>query len=399
MLNHPSVPMKIIMAAFVFLMVILTASAIACGTQPVTSAVPPAPVISSTQAQTASSPAVTGTTVPAQYTLTTSITPEGAGTISPDQKVYDANAVVGLKAAPNAGYRFDHWSGDLEGSSISSFILMDRSKNVTAHFVKQYSVYLGLVPAEGGTVTPAPESYDEGSKVTFTAKPSAGYVFDSWSGDVTGTSEQITVTMDKNKSINAGFKPIPSATQTTPSTLMMDILEAQGKGLVEVSGQGQSLVLIYVTITSKSANPLKLTIPPGTVFDGPNDAISSMVVLAPATISIEAYRISTHNQVWAAVIDMKKGMPSNTTKLTLSPTPVSGDLKLFIDYASGPAVSIDIKLALYAIWTIQNNPARNEYLKTGSGSDYGVPTDQNWAQIKEVFQKAGIDTGKYKTFK
>jgi uncharacterized repeat protein (TIGR02543 family) len=400
MLIHPSRPMKIIIAAFVSLIVILSASMTACGTQPNTVMTPAAPTLSSTEAYLVSSPGVTKTTVPTQYTLTTSLMPDGAGTISPYQKVCDPNTNVELKVACNPGYRFDRWSGDFEGTSISPTILMDKSKNITANFVKQYSVSMGLVPADGGTVTPAPESYDAGSKVTFTVKPKAGYVFNSWSGDVTGSSDQITVTVDKNKDINANFKPVPTATETTPATLTMDILEAQNKGLVDVSGQGQSLLVIYVTVTSKSANPLNLTIPAGTVFDGPNDGVSSMVVLSSATISLDAYRISSHNQVWAAAIDMKKGMASSTTtNLTLSKTPVSGDLKLFIDFAAGPTVRIEIKLALYAIWTIQNNPARNEYLQTGSGSSYGVPTDPEWSQIKDVFQKAGIDTSKYKTFR
>jgi uncharacterized repeat protein (TIGR02543 family) len=331
-----------------------------------------------------------------QYALATSVMPVGTGTISPDQQVMDANSSLTVKANPAAGYKFDHWSGDLQGTSSESTVTMDGVKNVTANFVKiQYSVSLGVVPADAGTVTPDPETYDAGDLVSFTATPNKGYVFDSWSGDVTGSSEKITFSMDKNKDIYANFKKV----ETAPSITTMDILEAQSKGMVEVSAKGQSLAVIYLSVTSKSANPLKVTISPGTVFDGPTAATSSMVVLAPASISLEPYRISSQNQIIVATRDMDRGMPTTATTLSLSQTPISGDLKLFVDYTTGSSVSIQWNLGQYGVWTIQNNPERLKFLQIGSGSTYGLPTDQQWTQIKDLFQKAGIDTSKYKTFK
>jgi uncharacterized repeat protein (TIGR02543 family) len=42
--------------------------------------------------------------------------------------------VVTLNAGANAGYLFDHWSGDLAGNHTQTNITMNGNKSVTAHF-------------------------------------------------------------------------------------------------------------------------------------------------------------------------------------------------------------------------------------------------------------------------
>ncbi len=61
-------------------------------------------------------------------------------------------------------------------------------------------------PAGGGTTTPAAgiHPYAEGSVVPVTATPAAGYTFDHWSGDCTG-SGACQVTMDGDKTVTAHF--------------------------------------------------------------------------------------------------------------------------------------------------------------------------------------------------
>lgn len=57
-----------------------------------------------------------------------------------------------------------------------------------------------------GTVTPSSGSYTDGSSVIITGIPSIHYYFKEWKGDVTGTTNPITITMNSNKSINAVFE-------------------------------------------------------------------------------------------------------------------------------------------------------------------------------------------------
>jgi hypothetical protein len=64
----------------------------------------------------------------------------------------------------------------------------------------------------GGTTDPAPGTYihEPGTEITITAFPFEGYRFIFWSGDASGETNPITIIMDSDKSIIAGF----SSTQT-----------------------------------------------------------------------------------------------------------------------------------------------------------------------------------------
>lgn len=68
------------------------------------------------------------------YTLTTSVTATGSGSISLAGGTYDENAVITLIASPASGYLFDHWSGDASGNVTDVTIIMSANKNITANF-------------------------------------------------------------------------------------------------------------------------------------------------------------------------------------------------------------------------------------------------------------------------
>ena len=67
-----------------------------------------------------------------------------------------------------------------------------------------YSLTTSANPANGGTVFPSTQQYDEGKTATITATPSAEYLFQSWSG-ATGTSNSTSVVMNADKSVTANF--------------------------------------------------------------------------------------------------------------------------------------------------------------------------------------------------
>jgi hypothetical protein len=71
-----------------------------------------------------------------QYTLTTNVSPQGAGTVSlnPAGGVYTAGQVVTITAQANSGYRFVNWSGDVTGTSNPTTVEMNANKTVTANF-------------------------------------------------------------------------------------------------------------------------------------------------------------------------------------------------------------------------------------------------------------------------
>ncbi len=140
------------------------------------------------------------------YTLSVSASPYGAGTVSPPGGTYEYGQQLTLTAIPAPGYRFSHWSGDASGTSQTVTLLMNSGKTVIANFVViRVSLITSVSPSGSGTVSPGSGTYDMGTRITLTALPASGYRFVSWSGDATGTSSAISITMDSDKSIVANF--------------------------------------------------------------------------------------------------------------------------------------------------------------------------------------------------
>ena len=74
--------------------------------------------------------------------------------------------------------------------------------------------YTLAVSATNGTVTKTPNqtSYTSGQTVTLQATPNTGYTFSGWSGDLTGTANPATLTMNANKSVTANFHAADGST-------------------------------------------------------------------------------------------------------------------------------------------------------------------------------------------
>jgi len=169
------------------------------------------------------------------YTLSTSVSPSGTGSVSPSGGQYESGVQVTLTATPASGYTFDYWDGAASGSSSTTTITMDSDKSVTAHFkemeVTTYSLSVAVQPSGSGSVTPSRGNYSAGTDVTLVATAAPGYEFDHWSGDASGSSSTTTITMDSNRSIIAHFKVIELALG-----LSRDNPLPMGKSLVTLEG-------------------------------------------------------------------------------------------------------------------------------------------------------------------
>lgn len=151
-------------------------------------------------------------TLGVQYTLTTSMTGEGSISTNPSGGAYEENTVVSLSATPATGYLFDGWGGDLSGRQNPITITMDSDKSVTASFIEVAAYTLTTTINGNGSVTvsPSSETYEEGTVVTLTAVAESENQFYSWSGDASGTEDQISVTVNSNMSITATFGDVLS---------------------------------------------------------------------------------------------------------------------------------------------------------------------------------------------
>lgn len=176
-----------------------------------------------------------------QFTLTTSVTPPGSGTITkdPDQETYALNSVVNLTATAVAGsgYTFKQWELDASGTTPTTSVVMTGNKNVRAVFevAPLYNLTIVISPdGAGNVVADIPGPYLAGTDVTLTATPNPGYTFSSWTGavPVPGNPTSATVTMVADTTVTANFVPsLPG--QVTLTTLV----SPAGTGTVTPPGQ------------------------------------------------------------------------------------------------------------------------------------------------------------------
>ncbi len=154
------------------------------------------------------------------YTLTTSSNPAAGGTVAvtpaPNCNMgtqYTPGTVVELTANASTGYNFTNWTGDATGTANPATVTMNGNRSVMANFTQLcYTLATSSNPSGGGTVSalPAPDcnggtQYTHGTAVQLTANPATGYSFANWSGDATGSTNPVTVTMDGDRSVLASY--------------------------------------------------------------------------------------------------------------------------------------------------------------------------------------------------
>ncbi len=64
---------------------------------------------------------------------------------------------------------------------------------------------LTVADSEGGSVDTSGGTYNENSNVSITAVPAQGYVFSGWTGNASGSTNPLSVSMTQNKNITANF--------------------------------------------------------------------------------------------------------------------------------------------------------------------------------------------------
>ena len=127
-------------------------------------------------------------------------------------EMYSFGTVVTLTPTPDVNSTFGGWTGDPDCTDGS--VTMDAAHGCTATFTQITHPLTVITAGSGmGTVTSAPpgitcggdctEDYPQGTVLTLTPSPSAGSVFDSWSGDA--DSSDGSVTMAAPRSCTATF--------------------------------------------------------------------------------------------------------------------------------------------------------------------------------------------------
>ena len=198
------------------------------------------------------------------YTITTNVTPTGAGTVT-GGGTYPAGSSITLTATANPGYTFSQWQ---DGSTANPrTITVNGDATYTAQFTQDiYTISVYANPANGGTVTGG-GAYHYGETPTLTATANSGYEFQGWNDGVSTNPRQITVTG------NATYTAIFSEVGATYYVVTTSVSPA-GAGTVTGGGAYEAGTVITLAATAN----------PGYTFSQWNDGITQN----PRTVTVNS---------------------------------------------------------------------------------------------------------------
>jgi uncharacterized repeat protein (TIGR02543 family) len=176
-------------------------------------------------------------------------------------------------AAVKNGIKTFYWDNGVSGNG--GFALFDRNSGAVVDQGALNAVMQGAGVNPGtkytltastsgsGTVSLSPTggSYASGTSVTVTATPSSGYQFTGWSGDVSGTTNPVTIQISRNTSVVASFSQITYALSVTKSGSGSGTITASPAGI----SCGSTCTASYVggTVVTLTATPAS-----GSTFGG-----------------------------------------------------------------------------------------------------------------------------------
>jgi hypothetical protein len=155
------------------------------------------------------------------YNLTISSTAGGSVTAPGEGAfIYNVGTAVSLVAAPDTGYRFVNWTGDVGNianvNAVSTTITMNGDYSITANFEELAEYDLTTSSSAGGSVTVPGEgtfTYYDDTVANLVATADSGHYFFNWTGDVdtiaSVNAPTTTITMNDDYSVTANFKLIP----------------------------------------------------------------------------------------------------------------------------------------------------------------------------------------------
>ena len=170
--------------------------------------------------------------VPTTYSLgvtkvgngTITSTPSGINCGSTCSFAYTQGSSVSLAATPDSGYTFSGWSGACTGTAACN-VTMSAAQTVAATFTALPNVFskitvtrptLGVIASDvakincGIKAVACSNSLQQGTVITLTAAPKAGYYTKGWSGCTSSTGDSCVLTIGgAPMGVSATFAPTP----------------------------------------------------------------------------------------------------------------------------------------------------------------------------------------------
>jgi pectate lyase len=286
---------------------------------------------------------------------------------------------------------------------------------------------LSRATAGAGTIQTSTggDMFHEGEALTLTAVPAAGWEFAGWGGDLTGTANPVSLTMDGNKSVTANFIQVPPSISTQPASQTVNagsdvgfnvaaggtpplsyqwykdgspVAGANADALALQGVQGGAAGSYTVTVTngagSATSNPATLTvITPPTITTQP--ASQTANAGRTATFNVAASGTEPFSYQWR-----KNGgdiAGANAASLSLSNVQEgdAGTYTVVVSNAAGSATSGAAALTVITPPTITTQPAAQS-TALGSNVSFNVaasgtsPFDYQWK--KDGADIAGVNS-------
>jgi len=187
----------------------------------------------------------------------------------------------------------------------------------------------------------------------------------------------------------------PAATPE-PTAREITLSDALAAGLVDMTAAGQNLEELSLTLESLTDEPLDVVVPPGLVFEPAAGTTQPMVVITEAVVSVAPGESSSWT-IDVACASMHLDQPDDSDAFTISTGAASARLLRLLavpDFADA-----SFRVQQFAIWTITDNPARTGYVGLGSFGVGSGPSNDEMAEIKALFKKAGLDVTDYRALR
>ncbi len=184
----------------------------------------------------------------------------------------------------------------------------------------------------------------------------------------------------------------PPTPEPTPARAV-ELRRAVAAGEVAVSGSGRGLERLDIEVTSKTREPLRVVVNPGTVFDAGRSATQAMVVTAKEVIPLEP-GATEEVTLEVACSEMAKDQPGSDDTFRLVKRSLPKDLMRLLALEEFP--NVEFRVQQFAVWTILDDPPRNGFVRLGTMGVGTGPSAEEIATIRSLFAKAAIDPKDYR---
>lgn len=237
---------------------------------------------------------------------------------------------------------FSSWSDS--GTFTHTVTTPSSPVTYTATFKTQYLLTTAVDPPAGGSITSG-AWFDTGTSVPITATAATGYSFTGFSGDLSGTTNPNSVTLDAARSVTANFKGLTTTTLSTspnPSTY------------------GQSITMT-ATVTSQAGTPGGSV----TFYDGATN-IGSQTLNGSGIATLTAPLTTGSHSITASYAGNSGFLSSTSTAVTQTVNNVSTSTG--VSSSRNPAVAGQIVTFTAVVTSSGGVPSGTVTFKDGAAS-------------------------------